>query len=355
MSDDQPEQAAGHNDANGAGGASSDQDKAVAELRAASLKLAATVAGTDAHWWSRAVSDPDRRKYLDRLYDAVTDITRLVRTKQVDDEGMLRTLDLLRELDTRLKAPDTESIWALLYEFQLLLVQYGDERVICGMIESELFWHQGQTTWLTWDALYPHQPKCAAVEQYRSGIAVSLNDLQSARHMLSSLYRSRRDDQLAHHSRAQARSQNLLILAGILTIFIPLFLVTYWYASHPRPSVWGTVMLPIAGAVGAALSGTLKARDQLNREADIGRFKDGLLAQLLVGAAAAVIVVVLLKANLTSVGNITPNTITAQAAFGFLAGFSEPFLLGVVGRAANLGSTAAAPGTATGIATAAKP
>jgi len=96
-------------------------------------------------------------------------------------------------------------------------------------------------------------------------------------------------------------------------------------------------------------------RDQLNREADIGRFKDGLLAQLLVGAAAAVIVVVLLKANLTSVGNITPNTITAQAAFGFLAGFSEPFLLGVVGRAANLGSTAAAPGTATGIATAAKP
>ena len=187
MSDDQPEQAAGHNDAHGAGGASSDQDKAVAELRAASLKLAATVAGTDAHWWSRAVSDPDRRKYLDRLYDAVTDITRLVRTKQVDDEGMLRTLDLLRELDTRLKAPDTESIWALLYEFQLLLVQYGDERVICGMIESELFWHQGQTTWLTWDALYPHQPKCAAVEQYRSGIAVSLNDLQSARHMLSSL------------------------------------------------------------------------------------------------------------------------------------------------------------------------
>lgn len=145
--------------------------------------------------------------------------------------------------------------------------------------------------------------------------------------MLSSLYRARRDDQLAHHSRAQARSQNLLILAGILILFVPLFLVTYWYASASRPGgVWGTVMLPIAGAVGAALSGTPKARDQLNRETDIGRFKDGLLAQLLVGAASAVIVVVLLEAKLASVG---------------------PFVLGVVGRAANLGSTAATAATTT--------
>lgn len=319
------------------------QDEVVAALTSGSRTLAAAVAGTDAQWWRRAVGDPDRRKYLDRLYDALTDITRLVRTKHFDDEGNSRTLDLLRELDTRLKDPDTESIWALLYEFQLLLIQHGDAAVICGMVEGELFWHKGQTSWMTWDELYPHQQTCAAVDQYRSGTEVSHQNLESARHMLAMLYRARRDDQLAHHSRAQARSKNLLILAGILIVLVPLFLLTYWYASHTRPSVWATVMLPIAGAVGAALSGTLKARDQLNREVDIGRFKDGLLAQLLVGAAAAVIVVVILKANLTSVGKVEPASIAAQAAFGFLAGFSEPFVLGVVGRAANLGSAAKAP------------
>ncbi len=292
--------------------------------------------------WRRPFRDPDTRKYLERISDALSDLTRLLLTGSFPAEQQRRLLVLLDVAHARLNEVTTESVWLLLRDFQLLLIAVGDAEVICGLVAGELQWRKAQTSWLTWDSLFKgDEGKSKALDLYLEGIAIPQNDLESARRKLLSLYRARRNDEEAHRSRASLRGQNLLALTSLLLLLLPLFLVFYWYASDPRPSTWTVVMLPFAGALGAGISGTLKARDRLTREADIRRFRYGLIAQLLVGGAAAVIVVTLMQANLVSIGDVSvgPEQVVAQAAFGLLAGFSEPFVLDTIGRAAKLGSS----------------
>lgn len=288
-------------------------------------------------FWAKG--NPDVKKYLDRLYDALDELSRLYGEGRLPPPAVKRADDLLLRVPSRLQAPEAESSLALLWEFQMLLIDHGDVHVICGMVEEELHWHKGETSWLTWDGLYGDST-CEAVEQYRKG-KVSKRRLRSARHRLESLYRARRDDQQARLCRAEVRRKTLDVLTGVLIVVLPPFLILYHYALHPHPNWALTFAVPLAGAVGAAVSGTYKARDQLVRESDIAHFSAGLLAQLLVGAAAALLVVVLLRAKLTSFGDLSLNKAVEQIAFGFVAGFSEPFVLGTVQRVTQ--SAAAKP------------
>ena len=288
------------------------------------------------YWWDRS---PDTKKYLGRLSDALSELNRLNREgKLTNPAARARTNDLLEELPRRLADIEPESMLAILYEFQLLLVDHGDAQVVCGMAEGELLWHKSDTSWLTWDGLYG-DTKCLAVEQYRRG-RVSRGALLSARNKLRSLYRARRDDQQARFCRAESRAKNLHVLSIIMFFVLLAFVFVYHYALHPHPNWALTFAVPLAGAVGAALTGTRKARDELVRESAIFRFSSGLVAQLLVGGAAALIVVVLVRARLTSIGHLTLHKPIEQIAIGFLAGLSEPFVLGTVQRATQLGSGA---------------
>ena len=102
----------------------------------------------------------------------------------------------------------------------------------------------------------------------------------------------------------------------------------------------GVALAVLAGLLGAALSGTIKARDALVRASDIEAFRDALPAQLLVGAAAALAFVLLLQSKLVTVAGPGLGSWQSATAIGFLAGFSEPYFLGTVRRVATLGESA---------------
>jgi len=315
------------------------------ELEARLVDIAQRVAAANSrheHRARRRFRDPDLRKYLERMSDALSDLTRLLLTASLPTEQRRRLPVLLEVAHACLDEVTTETAWSLLHDFELLLIEAGDAQVICGLVAGELQWRKAQTSWLTWDALFKgDEAKCKALDLYVEGAAIPSADLESARHKLLALYRARHNDEEAHRSRATLRGQNLLVLTSLLLLLLPLFLLAYRHGANPRPSTWTLVMLPLAGALGAGISGTLKARDRLTREADIRRFRYGLIAQLLVGGSSAVIVVTLLQAKLVTIGhvNVGPHQSVAQAAFGLVAGFSEPFVLDTIGRATKLGSS----------------
>jgi hypothetical protein len=91
----------------------------------------------------------------------------------------------------------------------------------------------------------------------------------------------------------------------------------------------------VMGALGAAMSGTLKARDKLIRGSDLRAFSVGLVAQLLMGAGAAFFLLLILKSGLLQIAGT--NSLEGGAVLGFVAGFSEPFFLRTIERIATLG------------------
>lgn len=279
--------------------------------------------------------EPERRKYLHRLHDALADLERIDEAAPISGQTGLR--NALTRLAPQATIPNDE-LWAILNETQLARVRHGDSETVCALIEDELQWHKGQTSWLTWDTLYPDSRIPPAVTQYRAGGPVDAGALASARNMLLSMYRARHDDEVARRARGEERAKNLQVLAILLALLLTAFVVVYALAADEGSDWEQFAILISAGGAGAAISGTIKARDRLTRQGDIHRFRDALPAQLLVGAATAVFVYLLFRSEIISFGNVDLDTNEARAAIAFLAGFSEPWVLRTIERATQVGS-----------------
>jgi hypothetical protein len=277
--------------------------------------------------------DPDLRKYASRLYEAVRELQRLL------DGGRLKTSEQkrLRPLLTELQDLDRGVARALHHQMQLLIVEAGDEEAICTLIEGEQQWPKSSTSWLTWEKMYGSDPP-KLLEAYRDGRVVSEQELEGARHELLALYHERFEDELVQRSRGDFRTRLLNNLALFLVFLLTAFLAAAWFAVDDPPSVAAGLVIPLAGALGAAVAGTIKARDTLTREAGVKSFSQALITQMLLGATAAVALYALLRAFPVTVSGIKFdfNTLAEKAALGFIAGFSEPVLLKTVERVTNL-------------------
>ena len=88
-----------------------------------------------------------------------------------------------------------------------------------------------------------------------------------------------------------------------------------------------------AGALGSEMSGLLKLRDEIQKARDIVAFAAIGAAQIAVGGAAGILVLLLVEIGLLG-GEGAPQW-ASIGALAFAAGFSEPFLLGTVGGIAQ--------------------
>jgi len=285
--------------------------------------------------------NPDLLKFLERLHDALREFERLLAAGRIEPpERRARLARVLDEAEPCLRRIRRDGARRLLYDAQMLLLEVADAQLICGLLEVEKHWNKTMTSLLTWDVLYPKSECEAVLVCYRRGDDVPADQLESARHDLISLYMARRDEELAYASRTGLRRQSLTVLFVVLAVILSGFLIAYARAANA--SAAGTIMLPLAGGLGAALSGTLKTRDLRTRETDLERVRSGLYAQLLVGAVFGVIVVFILQSGLVNFGDITFNakSVVDNAAAAFVAGFSEPFALRTVERVGRVGGGA---------------
>lgn len=147
------------------------------------------------------------------------------------------------------------------------------------------------------------------------------------------------------HSRARERTRgyHLRYLALVLFVFVGAL------ASTPRlvsgadaswlPSLETMLLVALAGGLGSTLSGALRVRT-LERITELQAMWGGLLAQIAIGAALAVVVVLVLETGLVSIGGA--DSTAKWLAIGFASGFSEPFALGILERVASPGNAAPA-------------
>jgi hypothetical protein len=160
-------------------------------------------------------------------------------------------------------------------------------------------------------------------------------ELEAARHQLASFRRARSDDYQVHRARMKMRAKNLRVLGGLL---LPLVIGVGWLLAHQGAaggSGSGIALVGAAGALGSAISGSIKARDKLVRGSDLRAFRAGLLAQVLMGAGSALLLFLLLTSGILHIAGT--DSLEGQAALGCVARFSEPFVLKTVERVATMG------------------
>jgi len=297
---------------------------------------------TYGHWARR---DPELQKILARLYAATDE---LLRRQGLDEAGPhhgsrgvpsggmpeLHRRRVERFLEATPASLTLDSAIEVFDALDRILIEIGDARFVCEEIHGELQWAKGSTTWMTWDSMHgARTPK--AVETYNSGKRVPDEELESARHQLASFRRARSDDYQVHRARLKMRAKNLRVLGALL---LPLVVGVGWLLAEQDVGgerAGGIALIGVAGALGSAVSGTIKSRDKIVRGSDLRAFRAGLLAQVLIGAGSAFLFFLLLTSGILDIAGT--GSLEGRAAVGFVAGFSEPFVLKTVERVARMG------------------
>lgn len=143
------------------------------------------------------------------------------------------------------------------------------------------------------------------------------------------------------HARTAVRSELLKRMLGPLLIMVAI--TTFVFAKADDGKAWSVVVALTSGALGSILSGSFRLRDEVTRLTDLRAFSPGVWVQPLLGAAAGLFAFLIVRAGLLRLPSTADvASVTGYGVYGFLAGFSEPFLLGIVKRlSADPGPTTA--------------
>ncbi|MDA0170618.1 hypothetical protein OJ998_16070 [Solirubrobacter taibaiensis] len=126
----------------------------------------------------------------------------------------------------------------------------------------------------------------------------------------------------------------LIWLTIILIALLFATVITVGFVSS-REAAGNLILAGVAGALGGTLSGVLRLRSANRADLRAQRIGTAILLQPLVGAAAGIAVYFLWTAGLFTIANLDSTKVGPIAAIGFVAGFSEPFLLSIVSRIAG--------------------
>jgi hypothetical protein len=287
------------------------------------------------HWlrfWERRPRDPELRKLLGRIHTAIRDVRRLEAESQngLPHAAKERATQLLQEdlhrlsLDTALEAVDG---------WDQLLIEHGDERHVRDLLAAEFARDKIDTTAVTWSVGLGDKPPEETAKAVAAGQPLDTDRLLAARNQLAELYRTRSILYDLHRARLVMKSHHLKLLVPVLVVLVGVFAASIKIAGGEWRSV---LLVAVAGAVGAVMSGTRKLRDDIRNINDLRAFSSSVVVQPLLGAAAGLLLLLALESEIFEVNWGGPEW-ARQGAIAFVAGFSEPFLLGVVSRVAGIG------------------
>jgi hypothetical protein len=286
-------------------------------------------------WTRRRRADPELRKVLGFLQSEVAEARRLLAqplqgvTLQTDAAvGELRDL-LYHDVD-RLKI---DSAWELTGRLRRLNLRLGDQHHVASALRNELARGKDERRWHPWQQHFDPAELDELLRVYGSG-SPSLAEHARAVDRLTFLFLQRAAAGRDRRAKAGLKACYLNWLAIAMLVLLAGFGV----AIHSRGgSLWQPMLLAAcAGAVGAALSGVFKVRDHLVRLDELKGFPPAMRVQPLVGASAGLIVMLVLESQIVSLGAGTDSSWASLALLAFLAGFSEPFFLGIVQKVAVL-------------------
>ncbi|MGH3015792.1 MAG: hypothetical protein ACRDNR_11910 [Gaiellaceae bacterium] len=298
-------------------------------LRARSEAIVSRLARSGWRFWDRTVPrNPELRKNLERMHTAIADARWLEREGNLDAEA--RTV--LGELLERDPPNSSDALGELLEEVDQALIAVGDESFLCSLLELEYARdeQEGGGDITTWRTLYKRKPIAASVE-YANGETVAAGALEEARRKLSVLYRTRQSLYALARARSGTKAMRLVWLAPVMAGLAVALIIVIDLAADDA-SWRNGLLVAVAGALGATLSGALKLRDQLPRIASMRTFWYAFALQVPIGAVAGLFLWIVLESGLVEIAGQQGADWAVEAAVAFAAGFSEPFVLKTVER-----------------------
>jgi hypothetical protein len=273
--------------------------------------------------WKRPPLDPELRKTLARIDAAIDEALRLRSCNRLNGRVEARLADLL---DFQPSAIGLDAALELIDQIDQAMIETGDLRYLIMELESEYQLTGG--TALTWDELY-HQ-RLDLIER-ASLLSRRKRRVSEARHRLAALRWARSDHYRRHRARQRMKKRYLWRIGAVLAVL--LLAMGFLLRRHQGVLLDDVLLTAFAGAVGATVSGTYKLRDELVRGSELREFSPAIVVQPLLGAAAALFVLLVLESGMVDFAGA--EGWAKRGAVGFVAGFSEPFFLGVVQRVAG--------------------
>jgi hypothetical protein len=287
-------------------------------------------------YWDRRQRNPELAKALSLIQGYVGEARNLL---DLDDaEAPLRTAEVrerLRDLLTRdVRKLSIDSAWELANQLKRELLLLGDVSYVWTQLEYEAQRDKKPNKWHGWSEHLPKKKLNALLVARTKGPIDRTTQIEAVR-SLRMLYELRAEAGLERRARAAQKCHYLAMLIPILLVLqVALGAAIYEVG---RSDMWKQIALAgSAGALGAALSGIFRVRDRLVELDDLRSFWPAMRIQPLIGATAGLVTLLVLESGAVKLGagaaERTPWA--AVALFTFVAGFSEPFFLGLVRRVA---------------------
>jgi hypothetical protein len=284
--------------------------------------------------WTRPwYAAPELRKALGVIQAHLSETRRLYALRKtatpLRDGAAIRELTSLLQRDlSKLKI---DSAWDLAGALKRLNLRFGDREYMTSQLEYEQRRNAEAGRWHRWnDHLDEHELQLLLN-------AFTLRKPTLAHHTravdrLTSLYLKREEAGRDRRARAEQKKRYLILLTPLLFFLLVGFGVAAEFTTPDR--IWKTLLFAAcAGGLGSTLSGIFKVRDQLERLDELRSFGPAMCVQPLIGACAGTMLLLALRSNAVSFGS-TSSAWEGMSLLAFVAGFSEPFFLGLVQRVA---------------------
>lgn len=271
--------------------------------------------------WRFSKRDPELVRLWGRIKDDVARMRTLIERQPPEGGADRRLRDLLEEAPKGTRAWSVPAAREFAYSLTELLPQFGDAVYLTTLLEDEEIADRFKKAFGK-DEL----------KEARKAVAESPPALAGVRDQLIEVHRARARKRRMEHARHAMRARALhLLLAILVPVVIAAAAIT---AAAPGTSAWGVTAAVLLGAVGSVLSGAYKVPKLLKLRA-LRLFWAGISLLPVLGSAAGLVLFLFLHTHVVDLPETRHASTGTYALYGFLAGFSEPFFLGLVGRLAG--------------------
>lgn len=311
----------------------------------------------------------ERQDVLSALGERLATLARLLQGRDLTADNRQRTdmlIDRLLSLEVQTSEPrarigfsnktkpehrelDVVSAWQVASELECLLVELGDVDYLQARVDEE--WRRAQDPNARSSFLLPDAQQLDSLRAELRGVAEASDGpapaatvelvRRCAVEMLIPIYQARsrwEGEQFRLQLLRKARLQwvQWILVTQLVTAAVVLVAaLRYATAGDSLPAVGLKVGLAVVmGMMGAVLAGVRRLREEPLRANELSNYKAALGAQLFVGGALALIAFNLLELNVLPVfdpdGSSDATEVAQLAVYGMLAGFSEPFVIGIL-------------------------
>lgn len=308
--------------------------------------------------WSRrsiasTVEAKERCRAVGGLLDAITVLGGLLSKEAMPTGLSLGLKTTLTDVQRLLSGSqggarlDINATWEMAHELNIVVLELGDTSYLCMKLEEELQIERNPHARGKWSDVFEPALLTDLYAALRDEKPVEptppkLNMVSSVKRrtveMLTRLYQERSSQARHRRAREALKARQLQWVAAALSVLVAFF--AWVIVAGANVSFILVALVLLSGTIGSGLSGVRRLRDELLLLDEMRAFPIAFVAQLIVGAALGLLALFLVVVGILPAfqGDKNASAPATFAVYAFVAGYSEPFVIGAIQRLAGSGT-----------------